>query len=185
MKHWSLADRCLVVPVILPIMAEKSASGEGGYFSSIFGSLDHTRSSAKAAQNPSDIPKEELMQLCMKLNKRMQAMEGKAQEYAKKYKAAMVDRSLLIDLIKASLLNEVELPENDMLDIDSLKDAWLHQLNLDRSHVLAVEEELRALKESQITLSLQQTQASLSPKDGDDCGPTEVQSLMDQLKVRV
>jgi chromosome segregation ATPase len=126
-------------------MSEKS-SGEGGFFS-YFGTLDPARAGPKVEKNPSDIPKEELLQLCMKLNKRMQAMEGKAQDYAKKYKQCLVDRSLLIDLIKASLSAEVELPENDSLDIDTLKDAWLHQLNLDRGHAKNLEAELRYLKQ--------------------------------------
>lgn len=132
-------------------MSEKS-TGEGGFFS-YFGSLDPTRTGPKVEKNPSDIPKEELLQLCMKLNKRMQAMEGKAQDYAKKYKKCLDERSLLIDLIKASLSAEVELPENECLDIDTLKDAWLHQLNIDRGHVQNLETELNKLKHGGVSLS--------------------------------
>mmetsp|Transcript_1184 Transcript_1184/g.1199 ORF Transcript_1184/g.1199 Transcript_1184/m.1199 type:complete len:80 (+) Transcript_1184:23-262(+) len=49
----------------------------GSYFSSLFGSNDQQTKTierpTKVESSPNDIPKEELLQLCMKLNKRLQA----------------------------------------------------------------------------------------------------------------
>ena len=53
--------------------------------------------------NPDDIPKEELLHLCMKMNKRMQGMEHKGQELLRKQKSLLLERRELIQIIRSSL----------------------------------------------------------------------------------
>lgn len=55
------------------------------------------------SQNPDDIPKEELLQLCIKMNKRMQSMEHKGQELMKRQKMLVADRRDLIALVRSTL----------------------------------------------------------------------------------
>ena len=50
--------------------------------------------------NPEDIPKEDLLHLCMKLNKRMQSMETKGQELTKQKTVLLGERRQLLDAIK-------------------------------------------------------------------------------------
>ena len=53
--------------------------------------------------NPDDIPKEDLVQLCMKLNKRMQSMESKGTELSKKIKSLKSEKKDLLDILKECL----------------------------------------------------------------------------------
>lgn len=50
--------------------------------------------------NPEDIPKEDLLHLCMKLNKRMQSLETKNQELIKSKSLSLLERKQLIDAVK-------------------------------------------------------------------------------------
>ena len=79
--------------------------------------------------NPDDIPKEELLHLCMKMNKRMQGMEYKGQELIRKQKSLLAERKELIQIIKGSLkLNgtadnsiHTSTNEDDEIDVVMLK----------------------------------------------------------------
>ncbi len=102
--------------------------------------------SNKPENDVDDIPREELLSLCMKLNKRMQLMEGKSQELTKRYKVVVHDRALLIDLIKASVTVPITTSENDAIDIDALKDIWLHHLNEQQLHIHQLEEDLNRFR---------------------------------------
>jgi len=49
-----------------------------------------------------DIPKEELMHLCMKMNKRMQAMESKGKELVRRKATLLTERHKLLELMASS-----------------------------------------------------------------------------------
>jgi hypothetical protein len=49
-----------------------------------------------------DIPKEELMHLCMKMNKRMQAMESKGKELVRRKATLLTERNKLLELMGTS-----------------------------------------------------------------------------------
>ena len=88
-----------------------------------------SQSSATAAEeaienSPYDIPKEDLMHLCMKMNKRMQAMESKLAETTKSKKSTAVDRKILLDLIRSSLPSLGDLAESNAVDIETVVAAW-------------------------------------------------------------
>jgi hypothetical protein len=58
-----------------------------------------------------DIPKEELMHLCMKMNKRMQAMESKGKDLVRKKATLLTERSKLLELMaKSSSLSALRAP---------------------------------------------------------------------------
>jgi hypothetical protein len=128
-----------------------ASSGGSSYFSTIFGSPDHAaiaaatkseKPSSKNEMNPNDIPKDELLQLCMKLNKRMQTLETKHTELVHKYKVVSQERNSLFDIFRSSTSN---LPEN-VDDVSTLGDLWTQQQQEERIHIRKLEEEIKSLK---------------------------------------
>eukprot|EP01038_Epipyxis_sp_PR26KG_P005758 gene5758-7949_t len=80
-------------------------------------------------KSPEDIPKEELLQLCMKMNKRMQAMETKGKELLKKKNVLLTERQKLLEIVKSVVTLSPSLivsDENDIdiNEIDSCVKAW-------------------------------------------------------------
>lgn len=149
-----------------------TSSGGGSYFSTIFGSsLDHyhqpaaaTTSSSVGAKpknemNPNDIPPDELLQLCMKLNKRMQTLETKHNELVQKYKVVNQEKISLFDLLKSSIDN----PPDSLEDISALQEVWTHQQEEEKVHIRKLEEEIKSLKLSQTDHS--HSESSQSPVD--------------------
>lgn len=142
--------RCVSRPA--EMMSGNKADGKsnsGSYFSTIFGSSFDQMSKPGAAKalesNPNDIPKEELLQLCMKLNKRMQALESKHSDLIAKYKSLSQERTILLDVIRNSLT--VPVAEND--DISTVIEIWRHQCEEERSYLRKLEEEVRLSKSLQ------------------------------------
>jgi hypothetical protein len=143
-----------------------TSSGGGSYFSTIFGSsLDHTnsatkseKSSSKNEMNPNDIPKDELLQLCMKLNKRMQTLETKHSELVQKYKVVSQERNSLFDILRSSFTN----PPESVEDVSSLAEIWTHHQEEERIHIRKLEEEIKSLKLSQSDVS--HSEPSQSPE---------------------
>jgi hypothetical protein len=88
----------------------------------------------KSAQNgpsdeatvPGDIPKDELMVLCMKLNKKMQYLESKNYDLARTITQLNSDRTFLVDLLAS--IAHTTLPSHDaVLDRDLVRqtlDTW-------------------------------------------------------------
>jgi chromosome segregation ATPase len=75
-------------------------------------------------QNFSDIPKEELLQLCMKLNKRMQTMESKGKELLKKKNTLQTDREKLIKMMEFVMgISLLPSPDAD-LDLIMVEERW-------------------------------------------------------------
>ena len=71
-----------------------------------------SKSSSVMENDPEDIPKEDLLHLCMKLNKRMQSMETKGQELNKRKVVLLNERRQLLDAIKLRVAIPVY-PEDD------------------------------------------------------------------------
>lgn len=64
--------------------------------------------------NPEDIPKEDLLHLCMKLNKRMQSLETRNQELIKSKSVVVTERKQLIDAIKQRALMPVNFSSDEI-----------------------------------------------------------------------
>lgn len=76
-------------------------------------------------QNPEDIPKEELLQLCMKLNKRMQAMETKGKEIFRKKNSLQLERQKLLSLLESIVLQPLQPnPSDGDLDFSFVESTW-------------------------------------------------------------
>lgn len=74
-------------------------------------------------KSPEDIPKDELVQLCMKMNKRMQAMEVKGQELVKKKNSLHSDKIILLEFLKSIPL-ALNIEEDQSIDIESIRTLW-------------------------------------------------------------
>jgi hypothetical protein len=68
--------------------------------------------------NPEDIPKEDLLHLCMKLNKRMQSLETKNQELIKSKTISLLERKQLIDAFKQRAQLSTSL-DDDNFDVEA------------------------------------------------------------------
>lgn len=92
-------------------------------------------------QNPEDIPKEELLALCMKLNKRMQAMETKGKEIFKKKNTLQLERQKLLGLLESVLLQPLQPSPNDAdLDFPVVEAAWNAWDQKRREHLAQLEQ---------------------------------------------
>jgi hypothetical protein len=74
--------------------------------------------------SPQDIPKEELMTLCMKMNKRMQAMESKGKELVKKKATLTAERQKMLDLFRMVMPVPSIIKEDADLDLTALEQSW-------------------------------------------------------------
>lgn len=79
---------------------------------------------APAESTPQDIPKEELMTLCMKMNKRMQAMEAKGKEIMKKKTTLTAERQKMLDLFRMVISVPTITKEDADLDLNALEQSW-------------------------------------------------------------
>lgn len=138
-------------------MSESKKSSSSGLFSnaiSLFGSLEGAKPSAKPENNVDEIPREELLTLCMKLNKRMQLLEGKNQEITKRFKSVIQERNMLIDLIQVSLSNPIVVDDKEALNIELLKDSWLHEANHQKNQLQTLQETIiKQANDHQIEIS--------------------------------
>ena len=126
-----------------------SASSTGGYLSSFFGAAKATPAAAsargaKAADtNPEDIPKEDLLHLCMKMNKRMQALETKGAEMSKKHKEIVEEKKSLLDILKTYVT--VPLPaENEALDLAAIREKVSQHSAQSKETIKSLEDRLAA-----------------------------------------
>ena len=71
-----------------------------------------------------EIPKEDLMQLCMKLNKRMQMMEKAGKELSNKNKMLRVERSKMIMFLSEILSTPLKFADDEVVDVSSLRESW-------------------------------------------------------------
>lgn len=140
-------------------------------------------SNASAENAPQDIPKEELMNLCMKMNKRMQAMEAKGKELVKKKTTVLMERQKLLDLLKTVMPIPILTKDDNDLDLVAIEAAWAQFDVQRRAQVSDLEEKvaereklmqksLHAMEEQykQIIADLRMTQAKLSSSEASTPG---------------
>jgi hypothetical protein len=128
-------------------MAESKSSSS--YFSTIFGSADVAKATEKPTKgeaNPNDIPKEELLQLCMKLNKRMHTLESKHTDLIQKHKVLGQERNALFDLIRSSMRESGSVVDSD--DVALIGELWTQQTQQERLSRQKLEDEIQLLKSS-------------------------------------
>jgi hypothetical protein len=108
------------------------ASAASGLFSGLFGGREAAPAGAKAGArstetNPEDIPKEDLLHLCMKMNKRMQALESKGADMAKKLKDSTEEKKQLFDIIKTYISIPITFQDQDTLDLTMIREKVMLQ----------------------------------------------------------
>eukprot|EP00598_Pedospumella_elongata_P001101 CAMPEP_0184981342 /NCGR_PEP_ID=MMETSP1098-20130426/11106_1 /TAXON_ID=89044 /ORGANISM="Spumella elongata, Strain CCAP 955/1" /LENGTH=958 /DNA_ID=CAMNT_0027504899 /DNA_START=60 /DNA_END=2939 /DNA_ORIENTATION=- len=106
-----------------------------------------------SSETPQDIPPAELMNLCMKMNKRMQAMEAKGRDLVKKRTMVLMERQKLLDMMKTVMPIPI-LPKDDSdLDFVAIEAAWA-QFDVQRRTQVSDLEEKVAEKEQLMQKSL-------------------------------
>ena len=123
--------------------------GGGSYFSSIFGSNDHqtkVERPTKVESTPNDIPKEELLQLCMKLNKRLQALETKHSDLLQKHQIITQERLTLFDLLKSSINERLVLENDQNNNVEYIKEKWIQLHQEEKNRIQKLQEEVKLYK---------------------------------------
>ena len=100
--------------------------------------------------NPEDIPKEDLLHLCMKLNKRMQSMETKGQELVKIKAVLLNERKQLIDAIKQKVVIPVNSLDNDEFDVASIVQLIKKSDDNQRDLIEALNQKISDLEQSKL-----------------------------------
>jgi hypothetical protein len=95
-----------------------------------------------AEKNPEDIPKEELMHLCMKMNKRMQAMELKGKELVKKKSTLLSERQKLLELMKSEISFPFNAKDDQEIDLFTLENCWVEWKRNTNNKFLELEQKL-------------------------------------------
>lgn len=128
-----------------------SAGATGGYLSSFFGAPKSTPAAAATARgakaadtNPEDIPKEDLLHLCMKMNKRMQALETKGAEMSKKHKETVEEKKALLDILKSYVAVPLPAAENEALDLVAIREKVVQHSAQSKDTIKSLEERLAA-----------------------------------------
>lgn len=100
-----------------------------------------TNSSREMETSPEDIPKEELVQLCMKMNKRMQAMESKGQELIRKKNTLLNDKKVLLDFLKSIPLL-INVQDDQEVHQEVLSNCWKQYLTGQTDYISQLESKL-------------------------------------------
>lgn len=105
---------------------------------------------ATMESNPEDIPKEDLLHLCMKMNKRMQSMETKGQELVKIKAVLLAERKQLIDAIKQVVIIPVNLLDDNEFDIGLAIDLLNKSEDNQKVLVNSLEQKISDLEQSKM-----------------------------------
>jgi hypothetical protein len=105
---------------------------------------------ATMESNPEDIPKEDLLHLCMKMNKRMQSMETKGQELVKIKAVLLAERKQLIDAIKQVVTIPVNPLDDNEFDIGLAIDLLNKSEENQRVLVNSLEQKISDLEQSKM-----------------------------------
>eukprot|EP01036_Dinobryon_divergens_P035209 gene35209-45598_t len=132
-----------------------AATGNPGGGSNPSSSGDAGSQSVIGGTSAEDIPKEELMHLCMKMNKRMQAMESKGKELVRRKATLLTERNKLLELMgtssSLSILKDPTASTNSSfsggdqdLDLSAIESSWLQWEAERREVALALQTKLQA-----------------------------------------
>ena len=123
-------------------------SGAISLFSGPSPSSSATKKENEPVENsPFDIPKDELVQLCMKTNKRLQLVESKLNEVNKKKKTILNDRNALLEIFNNSILANSPINENE-IDIEFLKESWSNYENSKTKIITMLEAKVASLEQA-------------------------------------
>ena len=159
-------------------MSEKKVESKafGNVFSgamSLFNTVAETAKAAKLDSGVEEIPYEDLMHLCMKMNKRMQMLEAKAAESIKANKALQEERSAVLDMLQLA----IKIPPavaDETINISHIKEQWMEYLHQQRQQTEKYEATLRRLN--------QQAPINHSADNTADSGP-QSEALRIELEV--
>eukprot|EP01035_Chromulina_nebulosa_P035198 gene35198-47301_t len=143
--------------------------GGGSNPSSSVASGDAGSQSVIGGTSAEDIPKEELMHLCMKMNKRMQAMESKGKELVRRKATLLTERNKLLELMgtssSLSILTDPTASTNSSfsggdqdLDLSAIESSWLQWEADRREAALALQTKLQA-KDQAMQTALSQAES--------------------------
>jgi hypothetical protein len=132
--------------------AQGGSSGGGGPTSSSSSNSGSNRSGngstpvkqANTESTPDDIPREDLVHLCMKMNKKMQAMETKGQELTRKKNLLLADKHTFLEFINLIPLR-VSFGDDDAVDKEVLATNWSQYNELQQKLTRSLEEKNKAL----------------------------------------
>ena len=139
-------------------MSSSSAgSSAGSYFSSLFGggsgasggnAPEAASGGSKAVNtNPEDIPKDDLLHLCMKMNKRMQGLEARGAEISKKYKEVSEEKKQLLDIIKTYASASLPLTiADETLDISVLRERVMSHSAQSKDIIKSLEDRVASME---------------------------------------
>jgi hypothetical protein len=119
-----------------------------------------------------DIPREELMALCMKMNKRMQVLESKANDLSKKKTTLLDERRQLLDLLIASGIIEgalIGIVGEDDLRTEAIADSWNSWFKNSQQRVKMLENRISDLQ-AQLEGHKQQSSASMPTSESGSGG---------------
>lgn len=104
---------------------------------------------------PEDIPKEELLQLCMKLNKKCQTLETKGKEIFKKKNSLQLERQKLLGLFEAVIRSPFQPTSPDAdLDFSIVETAWNEWDRTRRDQIFDLEQRLQAAEAARSVLGV-------------------------------
>eukprot|EP01041_Mallomonas_annulata_P001349 gene1349-2601_t len=101
---------------------------------------------------PQDIPYDELMQLCMKLNKRMQAMETRGQEMSRRMKTVNGEKIQLLELISEIVGQPVTFNDDQVVDIEIVRRMWIEVDDAKQSKMHELEDKIAANSSSNMKI---------------------------------
>jgi hypothetical protein len=133
-----------------------------------------------------EIPKEELIQLIMKLNKRNQVMEQKGKEILKKSKVLLSERQKLIGLIEAVVQLPLQpVPSDNDLDFNVVEISWNEWINTRNLHLSELERKLQIAESNSRPVASNNSNSTSNQVDTQNIDqPKVVDNLIDLDEVK-
>jgi len=102
-----------------------------------------SKDNSNSEVNPEDIPKEDLLQLCMKLNNRMQMLESAGQELSKKNKSLKSERRQLLKILMGVFTVPIGIIDEDNIDFNNLNSLYDKYLNDKQTELRYVDSKIK------------------------------------------
>jgi hypothetical protein len=99
-------------------------------------------------KSPMDIPKEELMALCMKMNKRMQSLEAKNTESTNRINRLVDERRILLDLITSTINLNISAQNHEDINTPLINDTWNQYKEQQQSRIFTLEQDLADVQDT-------------------------------------
>jgi hypothetical protein len=108
--------------------------------------IKSTSSTPITSGNEVDIPKEELMALCMKLNKKMQSLESKCHDLNRIKTKLNDDRSFLVEIISNILENNISSNMDEAIERPSIQNAVESWKSIQHENISLLEKKVTDLE---------------------------------------